>query len=92
MVRPSTKARGYGQRHRAERERWRPIVDAGRAVCARCKQPIEPGRPWDMGHTDDRTAWTGPEHRACNRKAGGVNGATVSNALRRSTVRQSRPW
>lgn len=88
----TTGARGYGLSHKAERERWRPKVDAGLVECARCHQPIEPGRPWDLGHNDERTAWTGPEHRVCNRRAGGANGAMVSNAARHQGTRQSRVW
>jgi hypothetical protein len=88
----TTGSRGYGLSHKRERSRWKPKVDAGLVNCARCRQPIEPGRPWDLGHTDDRTAWTGPEHTACNRKAGGANGALVTNAARGRTVRTSRAW
>lgn len=92
MKRPSSAARGYDRRHQLERLRWAPMVDAGLVDCARCHHPLEPGRPWDLGHTDDRTEWTGPEHPTCNRKAGGRNGAAVSNAVRRKAVRQSRTW
>jgi hypothetical protein len=92
MARPSTYARGYGRGHEEERRRWRPRVDAGLVDCARCRQPIEPGRPWDLGHNEDRTGWSGPEHRHCNREAGGRNGALVANAMRRTAVRQSRDW
>lgn len=87
----SRQARGYGWQHDQERKRWRPKVDAGLVNCARCGQPIEPGRPWDLGHTDDRTAWTGPEHATCNRRAGAVNGALVSHAGKHAT-RSSRQW
>ena len=92
MPRRSTYARGYDRKHEAERARWVPKVDAGLVDCARCNQPIQPGRPWDLGHTDDRKGWTGPEHRHCNRSAGGTNGALVANAGRRRAVRTSRDW
>ena len=82
----TTTGRGYGTEHQAERERWRPIVEAGDAECARCHEPINPTDPWDLGHNDDRTAWTGPEHTKCNRAAGGRNGAAVTNENKRMTV------
>lgn len=88
----TTGQRGYGLKHKTERKRWEPHVDAGLVDCARCGDPIEPGRPWDLGHNDDRTDWTGPEHLTCNRRAGGVNGAAVTNAMRSPGVRQSREW
>lgn len=84
---PTTSTRGYGAAHQAQRGKWRSTVEAGHATCARCGQPIAPGTPWDLGHTDDRTAWTGPEHASCNRSAGGRNGAAVSNARRAMTER-----
>lgn len=91
-MRGSTYARGYGKKHEALRKSWRPKVDAGLVDCARCHQPIEPGRPWDLGHSEDRRTWTGPEHLVCNRRAGGANGAKVTNAMRAKPVRVSRMW
>jgi hypothetical protein len=88
MPKPSPRRRGYDHRHDQQRERWRPKVDAGLVDCARCLKPIRAGQPWDLGHTDDRTAWTGPEHASCNRRAG----ALVANALRATGVRTSRKW
>lgn len=84
--------RGYDRRHDLERRRWAPKVDAGLVNCARCHQPLEPGRPWDLGHNDDRTGWSGPEHVTCNRRAGGAKGAAVTNAQRSQGARQSREW
>ena len=68
----STTARGYGSTHRAVRRRFEPLVASGKARCARCGEAIRPGEPWDLGHTDDRTSYSGPEHARCNRAAAGV--------------------
>lgn len=65
----STTARGYGAKHQAERKRLAPIVARGQTPCAKCGDLIVPPEPWDLGHTDDRTGWTGPEHQDCNRRA-----------------------
>jgi len=80
--RASASRRGYDRRHRAERSRWAPKVSLGQVDCARCKERIEPGAAWDLGHTDDRRAWTGPEHQDCNRSAGGTAGARATNAIK----------
>ena len=74
----STSARGYGAAHQRERKRWEPIVAAGGVMCARqgpkcIGKPIQPDQPWDLGHSDDRTEWTGPECVPCNRGAGQAN-------------------
>lgn len=66
----STTARGYGADHQRERAKWKPRVQRGDVDCARCGEPIEPDDHWDLGHTDDRTGWTGPEHASCNRRDG----------------------
>lgn len=69
--------RGYTAEHDRLRERWRPRVERASVnchakVCVMVSgRLILPGQPWDLGHTDDRTAWTGPEHAPCNRSAGG---------------------
>lgn len=87
-TRPHTKTtaqRGYGAGHQRERARWAKEVEAGRAICWRCRRPIQPGSPWDLGHDDhDRTQYRGPEHRACNRGAG----ARKVNQQRRTRRRQ----
>lgn len=65
----TTAQRGYGAAHQAERRRWSVIIATrGPIPCARgCGTLIHDGDDWDLGHTDDRTAWTGPECRRCNR-------------------------
>lgn len=81
--RPDATQRGYDHHHRALRKRVAPAVESGGVACARCGRPIAPGEPWDLGHDDrDRSRYTGPEHRACNRATAG----------RRQRRRQSRRW
>lgn len=90
-TRGTTTQRGYDAKHKAERKRLEPIVARGGAICARCDEEIVPPEPWDLGHTDDRATWTGPEHRDCNRAAG----ARTRNANARGhigTMTASRDW
>ena len=87
MPRPgTTHQRGYGRQHQRTRQQWAPVVAAGRTICPRCDQPIRRGQPWDLGHTDDRRSYTGPEHAECNRAAGG------REAARRRVDPQPNPW
>ena len=83
----STTERGYGNHHQKLRKRWTPIVAQGATLCARCGDLIDPDEPWDLGHTDDRSEYQGPEHRSCNRAAGGANGAATVHGRRQMTVR-----
>lgn len=72
--RGSSAQRGYGAKHRRERDRWRPIVSGGTVTCWRCERPIRANEPWDLGHDDDdRRVYRGPEHLACNRNTAGRN-------------------
>lgn len=84
----STTARGYGADHQAQRSKWLPTVKAGRArchakVCLKPSRRIDPTEEWDLGHTEDRTSWTGPEHMQCNRSDGG---------RRSGSAQQHRRW
>jgi hypothetical protein len=68
----TTAQRGYGRPHQATRAAYAELVAAGGARCARCGEPIGPGEPWDLGHVDgDRSRYSGPEHRRCNRATSG---------------------
>lgn len=68
----STTDRGYNAAHKARRKREAKNVEAGKAICWRCTQPIGPEEPWDLGHDDnDRTKYMGPEHVRCNRATKG---------------------
>jgi hypothetical protein len=86
----STTASGYGWVHQQVRARWAPLVARGEVVCARCGRAIALGTPWDMGHSDfDRSVYSGPEHRRCNRSAG----ARKATALRRRRAQtQQTMW
>lgn len=89
-ARTTTEA-GYGHAHQAEREAWRPEVEAGHVTCWRCHTPIHPLALWDLGHDDhDRSITRGPEHRACNRAAA----ARAKNTMRHRPPRRmgSRDW
>ena len=79
----SSTARGYGYQHQQLRAWWLPIVNAGGVLChaKTCVMPtreLEPFAPFDLGHTEDRSRWTGPEHPRCNRS----DGARRKNARR----------
>lgn len=67
--RPSTDQRGYDQQHKDLRGSWEPAVATGTVHCARCRQLINPTDDWDLGHTNDRSRYSGPEHSRCNRAA-----------------------
>lgn len=68
--------RGYDAQHNRLRRQWKPKVErvsvhCHAQVCIMPARLILPGQSWDLGHNDERTAWTGPEHATCNRAAGG---------------------
>lgn len=68
----------YSGPHQAIRRALLP--DAYGRPCPRCGFPMLPGQALDLGHTDDRAAYSGMEHARCNRQAGARKG----NALRRA--------
>lgn len=79
-TRGTTTQRGYGVQHRRLRTWWAPVVASGTVNCWRCGQPIPPGTTWHLGHTDDRTAWVGPEHAKCSTADGGRKTTAKLNA------------
>lgn len=70
--RGSRQARGYDAEHVKARARWAPLVAKGMVRCRRCKELIEPGTEWHLGHDDERVT-AAPEHAAgCNLRAAGL--------------------
>ncbi|WP_052590824.1 hypothetical protein [Luteipulveratus mongoliensis] len=76
-----TTANGYGKAHQKLRARWAPTVATGNVMCTRhghpqfpnCPGLIAPGAEWELGHDDTtKDRYTGPEHKSCNRRAGGL--------------------
>lgn len=70
-ARGTRRQRGYDATYDRQRRAIAPTVATGTVACTRCGLPIQPGQPWDLGHNDDRTRITGPEHATCNRSAAG---------------------
>ncbi|HEV7651354.1 MAG TPA: hypothetical protein VGP26_24655 [Actinophytocola sp.] len=95
-----TVAKGYGREHVREREHWTRVIREQRGVRCHARTCVMPSRwirwddevkePWDLGHTEDRTAWTGPEHRRCNRRAGAVNSNRTGNPGSSNPRRRTR--
>lgn len=90
--------RWSGRAVTSARAHWRPIVNAGEAVCWRCHRRIVPDpsqrhEGWTVGHVIDRmdggshgVGNQSPEHSRCNYQAGGKRGAAITNARRPSVV------
>ncbi|MDO4240763.1 hypothetical protein [Micrococcus sp.] len=87
MARATTTSRGYGASHQRMRAKYLPLVAAGRAVCARCGERIEPQDLWELDHSDDRSTYIGPSHQACNRRAGQAKSTAARMAKSAMTVR-----
>jgi hypothetical protein len=88
--RPTTTQRGYGTNHQNLRKRWAQVIAEEPVYCARGTSCLYRDRPegtlimlgelWDLGHDDvDRSRYTGPEHRRCNRATTGRATARVSS-------------
>ena len=94
----STEERGYGQAHRRERAKWQRRLDRGEVIachallCLEPDVPIVSGMRWDLGHTVDRTAWTGPEHVGCNRSEGATRGNLQREEREPSVYVPSLEW
>lgn len=82
--RPTTAERGYNGFHQALRRKLDIDIRAGHGICVRCGYAIDPDEQWDLGHSDtDRSVYSGPEHRHCNR-ATNTNGRATAERRRRT--------
>ena len=62
----ATSRGGWGNAHQRRRAAIAPIVNAGKATCARCNEPIHQGEEWHLDHNDTRDGYLGVAHAACN--------------------------
>jgi hypothetical protein len=82
----------YGRRHQAKRRLVAGQVAAGKAVCARCGNPILPGQKWDLGHDDlNPTRHSGPEHAGSRDCPAGGNRASVTHLKERLAEARGEP-
>lgn len=81
------------------RRHWAPQIATGTVKCWRCRTPILPDQPWDLGHPTDLALGGHPRHmlpehrhaQDCPAEGGGGNrslGARLGNQLR--NARRSR--
>jgi len=77
--------RRYSSGHQRLRAAVAVSVEQGRALCARCGQPIQPGTDWDLDHADgEGNGYLGPSHARCNR--------ATTPRIRSEGMRWSRRW
>ena len=69
---------GWGAAHQRRRAAIAPLVNAGKATCCRCHQPIHQGEEWHLDHTDARDGYLGVSHASCNLR----DGANKTNGKR----------
>ena len=72
-----------------QRQAWGERIATQVVTCPRCEEQVTPDQDWDLGHQED-LALGGhplsvmvPEHRTCNRRAGGQLGAMLRPRSRR---------
>ena len=85
---------GWGSAHQRRRAAIAPLVNAGKATCARCHEPIHPGDDWHLDHTAARNGYLGPSHARCNLPAAAdkTNGQTTAERFRERPYKWSQRW
>jgi len=79
---------GWGHEHQRRRAAIAPLVNAGKATCCRCHEPIHAGEDWHLDDSADRNGYLGPAHARCNRAAA----AAVTNGRRPQQPFAERPY
>ena len=79
---------GWGAAHQRRRAAIAPIVNAGKATCCRCGEPIHAGEDWHLDHNASRNGYLGPSHARCNLAAA----AAVTNGRRPQPPFVERPY
>jgi hypothetical protein len=74
--------------HQQRRAAIAPLLNAGKATCARCGEPIARGDDWHVDHTDARDGYLGVSHAGCNLAAG----AHKVNGTRRHSLDVEQPY
>jgi hypothetical protein len=85
---------GWGHVHQRRRAAIAPLVNAGKATCCRCHQPIQPGDDWHLDHNDTRDGYLGVSHASCNLRDGAnkTNGRRPRDSFVEQPYRWSRRW
>ena len=78
---------GWGNTHQRRRAAIAPLVNAGKATCARCGEPIHAGEEWHLDHDEQRSGYLVVSHAYCNLAAG----AAKTNGQRQHAYLQ-RPY
>jgi len=79
---------GWGAAHQRRRAAIAPLVNAGKATCCRCHQPIHAGEEWHLDHNDTRDGYLGVSHASCNLR----DGANKTSGRRPPDLSVERPY
>ena len=92
--RGATTLGGWGHAHQRRRAAIAPIVNAGRATCARCNETIHAGEEWRLDHNDARDGYLGVSHPTCNLRDGAkkTNGRRGPDLFIEQPYRWSQRW
>lgn len=85
---------GWGNHHQRRRAAIAPLVNAGKATCARCHEPIHAGDEWHLDHNDARDLYLGVSHATCNLRDGAnkTNGKRPPQPFVQQPYRWSQRW